>query len=379
MDSQCLSRLAALRSDLLPVPRPFDLSGSRLLVVGAGGSELSAVAGLLSNESMHAGHQSLRPGDLATVGWPYASRCAPSITECGWHFAPKDGQHPSPQQDHYGIIFKVHREPLAAMSALAEGFLAEGSCSSASSNLVNTFAWQFAAERLAASFGGGIGGRVLNASLAPSRRCQSWCLSKPFQSGKTMKDRCRNRSCRGCDTCATLFEATPPPPPPSACQLWCMTKPFPPGRGFQHRCRNSACNACGACPKEEPVSPWSAPPEAEDAVAPGRVRPFEGDTPVVCSWPREERLLLALHYWVEWNLLSDAHADLAFQARPPCRMRPVRACPSATRPRRACGRSSGSTRPRSRPRGAASASSAPAAVAPLPCALRHSAPTGRTA
>ena len=57
---------------------------------------------------------------------------------------------------------------------------------------------------LSASFGGGQGLGVLNASLVA--QCQPWCLHKPFNSGKTMKDRCRNPACRGCEACAKLLE-----------------------------------------------------------------------------------------------------------------------------------------------------------------------------
>ena len=134
MQADCSSSLALLRTQLHG-ERPFAMNGSRLLFVGAGRSGTHAIWNMLNNMSIAAGHETLHNGDEATVGWPFAARCEPSIAACGWRFpkggiwVERGGRLPSAKMDPYGLIFKVHREPLATIYSLAKAFAAEEYCS----------------------------------------------------------------------------------------------------------------------------------------------------------------------------------------------------------------------------------------------------------
>jgi hypothetical protein len=161
-----------------------------LLIVGAGRSGTHSVWRMLHNVSIKSGHEALHKGESATVGWPFAARCEPTIQSCGWYF-PKmgGGRHPRALNDSYALIFKIHRDPLDAIASLERGFIKQAHCTR---SRADTFSWRFAGK-------------------------------------------------------------------------------------FIH--------------------------------LPYRLK----TTDRTCSWSRERRLSLALYYWVQWNLLSDAHAVRAFK------------------------------------------------------------------
>ncbi|KAL1496587.1 hypothetical protein AB1Y20_014192 [Prymnesium parvum] len=109
--------LAAARR---PFPLASPLAGtSRLLITGCGHSGTHAVHAALRRHRLAASHEAL--GADATVGWPFAAHGAAAADL--WPF-----RNASLLLAPHEPIFKLHRDPLFAVAALARGFTEDGRC-----------------------------------------------------------------------------------------------------------------------------------------------------------------------------------------------------------------------------------------------------------